>query len=77
MPPRVYKLTVLAGALSWMMFGMYLNSVLEAGASEPQSWLQRTLLGLFFLMGAADVWWLLRFGTARALPPSGPTTPTS
>ena len=70
MPARVYQLTVVCGALAWMVFGMYLSMILQPDeASKP---LEVILAGLFFVMAVMDSWWLLRFGSVRAVRPPEP-----
>jgi len=61
--------SVLGGALTWAMFGMSLGMVLQdIDAGRALNQLEVVLAGLWFLMGAGDVWWLLRFGAARPVP---------
>jgi len=72
MQPQLYKVMVLGGAITWIVFGMFLSSVLRAvDAGEPQNPSTVAFAVLWFLMGVADVWRLLRFGAARAVTPSG------
>ena len=68
-PKYVYTITVLAAAVTWTMFGMHLGAALEVGdAGGTPEPLQRFLIGLWLLMGVADVWWLLRARTTPATP---------
>lgn len=69
MSGRLYAITVLAGALTWAMFGMSLGMLLQTfDAGLTPSLLEVVMVGLWLLMGAGDVWWLLRFGTVRPIP---------
>ena len=72
MSVRMYAMTVLAGALTWAMFGMSLVTMLETiGAGAAPSRLEVAMVGLWLLMGASGVWWLLRFSTVRPVSRAG------
>jgi hypothetical protein len=67
MPQSAYRLTVIGGALAWIMFGMSVSLALQAWRSgAAQDPLDITIAILWLLMGAGDAWWLLRFGGVRA-----------
>ena len=61
MPRRVYTLTVLLCALSWMLVGLHVPALHDlAPAGTPRRWLPLTLLVGFLVLAVADTWALLR-----------------
>ena len=61
MPRKIYTLTVLLCALSWLLVGLHASALHDlTHADAPRRWLPLALLAGFLVVALADTWALLR-----------------